>query len=462
LKVEGVVEAFVGCKIATDEGTNSTTLEGTTTVKKSTLNSVGKRDLNAMLAQPLVQIDRQVLAPLLESLESGVAGIEALVSDAAAGFVQQLLLLSAQQIAGQRHPGRKAGDIRWHGSQRTSVPIGAHKVRVMKPRLRASAGEVVIPVHQQLKADPQAGNRLRDIVLGGLSTRQYEQAVVAGAQAVGLSKSAVSRQFVQASAAQLSELNSRSFEHTQLLVIYVDGMIVAGTHVIAAVGVDQRGTKHVLGLKAGATENAAVVGHLLTELHERGIPMNAPRLWVIDGSKALASAIERVCGAHAHIQRCRVHKLRNAADALKTNKTLAAQTKWQMSQAFAMEQHKGLAKLQAIARQLKPKYPDAGASVMEGAQQMFTLQRLGIEGELAKSLSNTNVIESVNSVVRATLRRVKRFRDCDMALRWAGAGFMQAQNKFRKLRGHNDMGKLKMALKTAALSPNKMPPKKAA
>ena len=431
-------------------------------MKKSTLNSAGKRDLDAMLAQPLVQIDRQVLEPLLESLQNGVAGIEALVSDAAAGFVQQLLLLSAQQIAGERHPGRKAGDIRWHGSQRTSVPIGTHKVRVMKPRLRGDAGEVTIPVHQQLKTNPQTGHRLRDIVLGGLSTRQYEHAVVAGAHAVGLSKSAVSRQFVQMSAAQLSELNSRSFQDIELLAIYVDGLIVAGTHVIAAVGVDEQGAKHVLGLKAGATENAAVVSHLLAELHERGIPMNAPRLWVIDGSKALASAIERVCGAHAHIQRCRVHKLRNTADALKTNKTLAAQTKWQMSLAFAMEPNKGLAKLQAIARQLKAKYPDAAASVLEGAQQMFTLQRLGIEGELAKSLSNTNVIESVNAVVRTTLRRVKRFRDSDMALRWAGAGFSQAQKRFRKLRGHNDMGKLKAALKNASKNQPKSPLKKAA
>jgi hypothetical protein len=87
-------------------------------------------------------------------LQNGVAGIEARVSDAAAGFVQQLLLLSAQQIAGERHPGRKAGDIRWHGSQRTSVPMGTHKVRVLKPRLRGDAGEVSIPVHQQLKTTP--------------------------------------------------------------------------------------------------------------------------------------------------------------------------------------------------------------------------------------------------------------------------------------------------------------------
>ena len=139
----------------------------------------------------------------------------------------------------------------------------------------------------------------------------------------------------------------------------MDGIIVAWHHLIAAIGVDATGAKHVLGLVSGSSENARVVKDLLTSLSERGVDMNIPRLWVIDGSKALRSAIEQVCGD---------------ADA-------------------------GIQKLKAHAKHLKAQHPDAAASLLEGLEELFTINRLGATGELARRRATTNVIEPPNSVV---------------------------------------------------------------
>ena len=83
--------------------------------------------------------------------------------------------------------------------------------------------------------------------------------------------------------------------------------------------------------------------------------------------------------------------------------------------------------------------PDAAASVLEGLDEMFTITELGITGELARCLATTNVIESLNSVVRRVSGRVTNYKDAQMALRWTAASFIEAEKSFKKLRGHADL-----------------------
>jgi putative transposase len=90
-----------------------------------------------------------------------------------------------------------------------------------------------------------------------------------------------------------------------------------GEHVVlAAVGVDDHGEKHVLGLREGATENSSACKALLADLIERGLDIEHSLLIVIDGAKALHKAVVEVFGARALIQRCREHKKRNVSEAL--------------------------------------------------------------------------------------------------------------------------------------------------
>jgi transposase-like protein len=288
-----------------------------------------------------------------------------------------------------------------------------------------------------------------------VSTRKYARVVHRSADELGISKSAVSRQFVKQSAQAWAELMSRDLSQIDFVAMYVDGIIVAKHHIIAAVGVDAQGTKHVLGLAPGSSENAKVVKDLLSGLAQRGIDLNVPRLWVIDGSKALRSGIEQLCGKDAKVQRCRIHKIRNVTERLPKDR--AEQVRWLMKQAFKLDAARGKQRLKELAKDLKAQYPDAAGSVLEGLDEMFTITDLRITGELARCLATTNVIESPNSVVRRVSGRVTNYKDAEMALRWTAAGFIEAEKSFKKVRGHADLKTL-----INGLRPNVQPSRKAA
>jgi len=420
--------------------------ESSTTMKQSKAKATVLNKKHARLdAQPLLIANPQAALPMLEMIGQAQLSIDDLLGQLSRQFIEQLLVLSAETVAGAKHPGRQAGEVRWHGRQGGSVAIGQAKVRLQRPRLRNAQGEVSVPAYAALAGDGDLSRRIADILVCNVSTRKYARVVHRCAEEVGISKSAVSRQFVKESTQALAKLMSRSFADMDIVAVYVDGIIVASHHIIAAVGVDAQGAKHVLGLASGSSENAKVVKDLLGALAERGVDLNEPRLWVIDGSKALRSAIEQRCGDAAKVQRCRIHKIRNVTERLPKDK--AQQVRWVMTQAFKLDKAKGKDKLKSLARQLQAQHPDAAASALEGLDEMFTITELGITGELARCLATTNVIESPNSIVRRVSGRVTNYKDAQMALRWTAAGFLEAEKSFRKLRGHAQIKSLINALR---------------
>ncbi len=145
----------------------------------------------------------------------------------------------------------------------------------------------------------------------GLSMRDYKLVLQQFMDAYGLEKSTIGERFVEASRKKLEALMTRSLQHLQICALLVDGTIFKGQHLIVAIGIDAFGHKRVLGLVQGATENAKVVSGLFDHLCERGLDFGQPRLYLIDGSRALRAAIERHAGEAAFIQRCQVHKIRN-------------------------------------------------------------------------------------------------------------------------------------------------------
>lgn len=388
----------------------------------------------------------QALLPMLELLEGAQASIDELMHETAVALVEQLLVLSAQELAGAKQRGRAGGPVLWHGAQRGVVALAERQLRVQRPRLRDKNGrEVNVPAYERLRDDANVGARVRDILVAGVSTRRYAAVLPAAAGTVGVSKSSVSRRFIEASAAQLAALNERSLADLAVLVIYIDGIVVSGHHIIAAVGVDEAGDKHLLGLALGASENAQVVKDLLRAMIERGLDAQLSYLFVIDGGAALRSAIDEMFGQRAHVQRCRTHKLRNVLDRLP--KTESAQTKAVMMAAYKLAPKDGMAKMKKQAQWLEREHPDAAASLLEGLHETFTVNALGLPPTLTRCLCTTNIIENPNGIVRRTSRRVTRYRDANMALRWSAAGFLEAQKSFRKIQGIKDLWILKAALK---------------
>src|SRR5437879_4655945 len=116
------------------------------------------------------------------------------------------------------------------------------------------------------------GQHLLGALLRGVSTREYAEVLPQMAETVGVSRSAISRQAVEASVEQLQQLQERRWEGVEILVIYIDGQRFAEHHVLSAVGVDAEGKKHILGIEPGHTEKAAAVKRLLTRLRKHGLP----------------------------------------------------------------------------------------------------------------------------------------------------------------------------------------------
>jgi len=390
----------------------------------------------------------QALVPMVELIEQGRLAVEELVGQLGRAALEAVLLVSAEQVAGPPHPGRPGSAIRRHGQQGGVVALGGQRVRVSKPRLRRRGGgegaEVAAPAYAAMQSDERLRERLLSILLRGVSTRNYQQVLPEMAGQCGVSKSAVSREFSQASAQALQRLCERRFDEVELLIVYLDGKDFGGHQVVYAVGVDVEGRKHVLGLTEGATENAVVVRRLLEDLVDRGVRPDRRRLFVIDGSKALRAAIDAVFGKRNPVQRCQAHKRRNVLGYLP--KELQAQVSAALRAAWRLEPKEGMARLRTQIAWLEREHPQAAASLREGMEETFTINALGLSPMLRKCLATTNVIESSLSGVQGRSGRVTRWRDGEMALRWAAAAALETEKSFRKIMGHRDLWMLKAAL----------------
>lgn len=397
----------------------------------------------------------QLLLPLVGLIEQAQVALDEIVDQVGRALIELLLVLSAEGIAGPQHRGKKGGAVGWHGEEQGTVCLRERKLRVTRPRLRKKGGkkggEVPIPAYEALRQDGRLGIRMLEIMLRGVSTRQYAKVLPEMAATVGVSRSSVSREAMEASEADLRRLCERRLEELELLVIYVDGMRFAEHQVLGAVGVDREGEKHVLGLAEGASENEVVARGLLEDMVRRGLRADRKYLFVIDGAKALRVAIDAVFGRENPVQRCRRHKLENVSGYLP--KELKDQVQAAMRAAFRLPAQEGMAKLEKQAQWLEQEYPSAAASLREGLAEMFTVNRLGLSSSLARCLCSTNVIESPHSGVRLRTRRVCRWRDGKMVLRWAAAAWLMTEASFNRIMGYRDLWMLEAALgrKTASL-----------
>ena len=394
---------------------------------------------SAAIIEQFCQANGQILLPIVNMIQSASQVVDTVVHEIGVKTLEVVLALSAEQVAGPRTPGKARGDIRHYGSQPGRVQLADRKVRVKRPRLRhRTEGEVPIPAYEALRKNQVVSQYMLGALMRGISTREYHEVLPKMAETAGVSRSAVSRQAMEASIERLRQLQERRWDQVDILVIYIDGQRFGEHHILSAVGVDLEGHKHVLGIASGATENAAAVKQLLTGLRDRGLPTERRYLFIIDGAKALRAAIQEVFGREQEVQRCRNHKVQNVMDELP--KEHQEQTRKLMRAAFRLSSaEEGEKRLEQIARQLEHDYSSAARSLREGMKEMFTLQRLKIPASLHKCLATTNLIESPHSGVRKRTRNVCRWRDLDMVERWAASAWLLTEEHFRRLDGHQQL-----------------------
>jgi len=397
-------------------------------------------------------LPEHVQLSLLEIAGSAREGLMAIAVGAGLAVLHECMEHEVDQLVGSKGRHNPERTAKRHGHTGGEATLGGRRVPVSRPRVRTAddGAEVGLASYEEFASRDLLEAVVLERMLAGVSTRKSKRVAEpvgadTEARARSTSKSAVSRTFVSGTRAALEELLSRDLSDVELAVLMIDGIELAEMTHVVALGITVDGTKVPLSLREGSTENATVATALLTDLVDRGLRLDERQLFVLDGAKALRKAVKDVAGPRALVQRCRIHKQRNVLGHLPERERPWVQMK--LRRAWADPDHgAALAALRALANQLEKVYPDAAGSLREGLEETLTVTRLGVTGALLRSLSCTNMIESMLSTVRATQRNVKRWRDGDMRRRWTAAGMAEAQRSFRRIKGHRDIPKLLAAI----------------
>ena len=250
-------------------------------------------------------------------------------------------------------------------------------------RVRSTDGEVPLPSFRWAAATDPLDERTLAAVAAGVSTRRYAGTLDPLPDEVterGTSRSAVSRRFVALSAKRLGSFLSRPLGELDLRVVCIDGKVFRDHCMVVALGIDTQGRKHVLGLREGATETAAVTTGLLSDLVTRGLPTDRTLLFVIDGAAGLRRAINDVFGSRGVVQRCQVHKLRNVMGHLPRTAATPRSARRCGTPGNWTRRTARWRVLERLAGSLERDHPGAAASIREGLEETLTVQRLGLTG----------------------------------------------------------------------------------
>jgi transposase-like protein len=401
----------------------------------------------------LVDAPKTTIVEIPLPLLGALANIEQSFFELCIGAGQQVLASMMEQdredLCGprwKRDPDRKAGRA---GTTKSEVTLGGRRIAIPRPRVRSQAGhELGLPSFAfAANRDPLDHHTLKAVACG-VSTRNYARSLDSLPEEIeerSVSKSSVSRRYVAMTTKQMTTWLTTPLGDRHFPIVMIDGIHLGDHLVLIALGIDSEGKKQVLGLREGDTENGQVARALLRDLVERGLDPERARLFVIDGAKALRSAIRKVFEDRGVVQRCQLHKQRNILGHLPER--MHESVKTILREAWGLHDAKlAKARLERLASSLKADHPGAAASVCEGLEETLTLQGLGIEGTLYRKLRSTNAIENLNSGVASYSKNVKRWQGGSMVVRWVSAAIVEAEKKFRRVQGWRDIEKLARAL----------------
>ena len=399
--------------------------------------------------RPLPPAVQEALGELVGAAQEGLMALSVGVG---LGVLAELMDQEVTEVVGPkgRHDPKRSA-VR-HGHEPGEVTLGGRRVGVERPRVRAAdgSGEVELAVYRHFADRDPLSRIVLEKMLAGVSCRRYRRAgepvgAQVEAEARGVSKSSISRAFIARTAETLAELMGRRLDDVRLAVLMLDGIELKGRTNVVVLGITTEGVKIPLGLWEGSTENATVATALLSDLVERGLDTSQGVLCVLDGSKALRKAVRDVLGERCPVQRCIRHKERNVTEHLPERDRAGVRRRLR----GAWEDHdhaRALDRLEALAAELERSHPGAAASLREGMAETLTLARLGIDGQLKRTLASTNPIESMIECVRRSARNVKRWSSGEMALRWTAAGMLEAERQFRRIIGYKQLATLAVAI----------------
>lgn len=393
------------------------------------------------LREQVIDLREQVREGLLQEIRSAVAAT-----------AHQLVEDEVLELVGEPWSRKGESPLRRNGRTSTTIFLDGEPHLLVRARVRDRdvGSEHPLQTLQALRSRDALDDDVKARMVRGVSTRDYEGALTSLSDGLGLKKSAVSSAFARASKKDLNGLNGRPLAEWTFAAVYIDGTGFADHTCVVAMGVELDGTKRILGVREGATENAEIVRDLLESLVDRGLELTRRALFVVDGSKALRKGIDVVFGERALVQRCHAHKLRNVLSYLPPGRH--AEVRRRINAAWGLTSFKeARLELRKVHRWLRGISESAAASLEEALDETLTVHRLGVTGTLRRTLVTTNPIESAIEIVKHNARRVKRWRGSGMVLRWIGTGLVKAEHQFRRVKGHAAMPQLVAALEGASL-----------
>ena len=399
-------------------------------VKKTNVKESRQKEFNEILSL------YDFIAPRKELKELYEQGVNEFVNGIALLAIKAMIDAEIESKCGKPYERSTSHACYRHGKQKTGyVIVNGQKIQLEKPRIVKRGGskkEEPLEMYNNFQRNSIIEASVMAKMLHGVSTRNYRAVAEAIQDSYGIEKSSVSRHFVKASARALKEFDERPIDG-YYPIIFIDGYEIGGDMMIIALGVNENGVKKALSMRQGGTENAGIINSMFDDMENRGLQKERPVLFVIDGAKAIYSAITKRFD-NCFIQRCREHKKRNIID--HAPEKMKVEVERRLNAAYAEQDYeKALALLNSFAKWADNINPDMGRSVREGMEETLTVIKLGVSPYLYKTVYSTNPIESLNSSLERFAHRVKKWGKGDMKKRWLASAILQSEERMHRVKG---------------------------
>lgn len=409
----------------------------------------GNRKKLEHLAQRLVQDDKWY-GPDGQEIDSKFEVISMLLPPAVKAFFKELND-EVKTLCGERYS--RSGEFSRWGSQDGSIVFGKQNIAIKKDRVRDTILNQEIPLKTYERFQDPALFRESVFVEGlkKVSQRDYRRGLPQIASSFGISKSSISRRWIQATSKKMDELLERDLKPLDIIAVFIDGKRFSKYGVIVALGVSADGKKYVLGIYQASTEHHQNCLSLLENLTKRGLPEEG-LLFIVDGGSGLNKALNLKYAVDdpekrkAVKLRCHFHKWQNIEPSLeqKDNKE-ASPLFWGMRMARTFSEAKAFSdQLETV---LKRSNLSALKSYDEAKDELLLLHQLNLSSQLKAVFSTTNLVESLNYLTEEDLRRVKNWQDSAHFQRWLATSCLHNEKRMHRIPGYRGLGLLREALK---------------
>ncbi len=380
--------------------------------------------------------------PLLRIDESKMkAWVDGQVKNAVEDVLNDIMEFEAKTLAGaevyERTEGRK--DYR-NGYRKRKLLTRVGEVDLKVPRLR-SVPFTTAAIERYRRRESSIEEAMIEMYIAGVSTRRVSDVTEAlfGASVSSSAMSELNKKVYE----RLDEWRNRPLKK-KYPYIYLDGMVmsrrwtgeVSHFSVLVAAGVNEDGTREVIGIADGAKEDKASWLSFLRHLKQRGL--NGVKLAVSDACLGLVAALEEVFPA-ARWQRCTVHFYRNVLSQVPlTHKRHFATA---LKAVHAQESREAaLAKVDALKAEWGSRFSGAVKILEEGVAS--TLTYYDFPPEHWVRIRTNNPMERLLKEVRRRTNVVGAFPDAKSALMLATARVRYVSDKTWSGRKYMDVSML--------------------